>query len=124
MDERDSLKEILRTLEQRLLQPGARGSAQEIGDLLASEFVEFGSSGRIYDKRQVIESLLRGSDRIELTDFTVSLLAPGLALATYVATRIDATGVPSTRSLRSTIWKRIHGHWRMVFHQGTLSNAE
>ena len=124
MDERDSLKEVLRTLEQRLLQPGVRGSAQDIGDLLAAEFVEFGSSGRVYDKRQVIESLLRGNDHIELTEFTATVLAPGLALATYVATRLDETGVPSTRSLRSSIWKRIHGHWRMVFHQGTLSNPE
>lgn len=121
MNESDSLKEILRTLELRLLQPG--GSAKDIGDLLAEEFVEFGSSGRVYDKRQVIESLQRGNDSIELTDFSATLLSPGLALATYVATRLDESGAPSTRSLRSSIWKRIHGHWRMVFHQGTLSNV-
>ena len=59
MNESDSLKEILRTLELRLLQPGE--SAKDIGDLLAAEFVEFGSSGRVYDKRQVIESLQRGT---------------------------------------------------------------
>jgi hypothetical protein len=122
MNERDSLQATLRTLELRLLQPG--GSAQDIGDLLATEFVEFGSSGRIYDKRQVIENLQRGTASIELSDFQATMLSPGLALATYVATRLDEKGASSRRSLRSSIWKRIHGHWRMVFHQGTLSNAE
>jgi hypothetical protein len=119
MNEYDSLQ--LRTLEQRLLQPG--GSAKDIGDLLAEEFVEFGSSGRTYDRRQVIENLQRGTASIELSDFKATTLLPGLALATYVATRLGETGAPSTRSLRSSIWKRIHGHWRMVFHQGTLSNV-
>jgi hypothetical protein len=121
MLDRNTLQEILRALELRLLQPG--GSAKDIGDLLAEEFVEFGSSGRVYDRRQVIENLQHGTARIELSDFKATTLSPGLALATYVSTRLDETGAPSTRSLRSSIWKRIHGHWRMVFHQGTLLNA-
>ena len=122
MTELDSLRDTLRTLELRLLQPGE--SAKDIGDLVAEGFVEFGSSGRVFDRRQVIDNLQRGAARIELSDFKASTLSPGLALATYVATRLDESGAPSTRSLRSSIWKRIHGHWRMVFHQGTLSNAE
>ena len=41
----------LRTLEERLLQPDVRRSAQAVASLLADEFVEFGSSGRVFKSR-------------------------------------------------------------------------
>jgi hypothetical protein len=48
---------LLRGLEEELLKPEVRRSADRLSHLLADEFVEFGSSGRIFDKRQIIESL-------------------------------------------------------------------
>ncbi|WP_375472314.1 DUF4440 domain-containing protein [uncultured Nostoc sp.] len=54
----DYLEEsLLRELEERLLQPDVRKSAKDIMDLLADEFIEFGSSGRVFNKQQIIESL-------------------------------------------------------------------
>ena len=60
----------LRTLEERLLQPDVRRSAQAVASLLADEFVEFGSSGRVFDKTQIITAL-RDEPPIErvLSDF-------------------------------------------------------
>ena len=45
MKEKYSHEEFLRRLEERLLQPEVRQSAEAVADLLADDFIEFGSSG-------------------------------------------------------------------------------
>ena len=117
-----SLEQHLRKLEEQLLQSEVRKSA-DIEVLLANEFVEFGSSGRIFDKQQTIASL-RAESAVHraLVDFKTLQLAPGVVLATYRAIRHGVPGEQSTYSLRSSVWKLIDGRWQMVFHQGTLSN--
>jgi hypothetical protein len=115
-----SVEQELRVLEEALLKPTVRASAAEIEGLLAEEFVEFGASGRVYDRLQVIESLQAETPtRRYLTDFRVRLLAPGVALATYRAERDGEHGKTVTRSLRSSVWKRVADRWLLVFHQGT-----
>jgi hypothetical protein len=117
-----SLEQHLRKLEEQLLQSEVRKSA-DIEVLLANEFVEFGSSGRIFDKQQTI-ARLRAESAVHraLVDFKALQLAPGVVLATYRAIRHGVPGEQSTYSLRSSVWKLIDGRWQMVFHQGTLSN--
>jgi hypothetical protein len=114
----------LRTLEERLLQPDVRRSAQAVASLLADEFVEFGSSGRVFDKTQIIAAL-RDEPPIErvLSDFGSTVLAPGVVLVTYRIARRTASDEPPQHLLRSSIWKLMDGRWQMVFHQGTLSPA-
>jgi hypothetical protein len=79
--------DLLRALEERLLQPEIRRSAAKIGDLLADEFVEFGSSGRVFDKSKVIErpgqECQATPRQRSITDFSVRWPAPGTVLATY-----------------------------------------
>ena len=114
----------LRTLEEQLLQPDVRRSARAIASLLADEFVEFGSSGRVFDKPQIIAAL-RDEPPIErvLSDFRSTVLAPGVVLVTYRIVRRTASGEPPQHLLRSSVWKLIGGRWQIVFHQGTPSPA-
>jgi hypothetical protein len=105
---------LIRRLEEALLVPEVRKSAAQIAALLADEFVEIGSSGRIYDKDQIIGQLQQESGEESLrtvSDFTDRELADGLILVTY--------RIIETRTVRSSIWKRTNSEWRMVFHQGT-----
>jgi hypothetical protein len=115
-----SLTDHLRQLEEALLRPELRTSGQFAG-LLADDFVEFGSSGRVYDKAAVV-ALLRtetpGSHA--MTDFRATLLAPSVALVTY-AIRREAS--PPVDTLRSSIWQLRDAGWQLVFHQGTRTNA-
>jgi hypothetical protein len=117
-----SIEQQLRELEERLLQSEVRRSADYVGALLADEFIEFGSSGRVFNKQQIIDNLTDEPQiRRSLVDFKTLPLAPGLVLATYRAVRHGGPGEPPIYSLRSSIWKLIDDRWRMVFHQGTLS---
>jgi hypothetical protein len=114
------LHALLRQLEQRLLQPETRCSPEALGRLLADQFLEFGSSGAIYDRAAIVRAL-RDEPPTErsLYDFTARLLSPDVALVTYRSIRRVPPNGDVTHSLRSSIWKRIDGEWQMVFHQGT-----
>lgn len=110
--------ELLR-LEEQLLQPAFRRDRAAVSALLAEDFVEFGSSGRIFSKAQILDVLAEETGRrIELTEFAVHLLAPDAALATYRAVLHTGSGAPGA-TLRSSLWIRGEGRWQMRFHQGT-----
>ncbi|HEY3243070.1 MAG TPA: DUF4440 domain-containing protein [Phycisphaerae bacterium] len=91
--------------------------------LLADDFVEIGSSGRVFTRAAIIETLQHEApaDR-GLTEFRAKLLAPGVMLTTYrVVARRPSDGQTSC-ALRSSIWKLRDGRWPMHFHQGTVSH--
>lgn len=121
-----SQAQLLRRLEERLLQAEVRRSPSAVGDLLVDEFVEFGSSGRVFDKPQIIAAL-RGepttTSQRSVLDFRTTVLAPGVVLVTYRLVRTDNTGEAGRHSLRSSIWKLVGERWQMVFHQGTASRT-
>lgn len=111
----------LKRLERRLQLPSVRTSRKQLDLLLADQFVEFGSSGAVYDKRQVIAHLLADSENkrpryAAMQGMAVNWLADGVALMTYRSTKSNPRSV---RANRCSIWKRIDGRWQMVFHQGT-----
>jgi hypothetical protein len=104
------LEDEIRELEERLVTPAVRGSADALDLLVSDRFVEFGSSGRVYTKNDVIAQMLAEPNiAASIADFHVFVLTPDVALATY------RTG----RSLRSSVWRREGDYWRIVFHQGT-----
>jgi hypothetical protein len=90
---------LLRRLEGELLNPEVRRSPDQVGALLSDDFVEFGSSGGVYDKQQVIEALQqeRPPDpgiRLSLVDFIARRLASDVILVTY---RTIQEGGPGTK---------------------------
>ena len=100
--------------------PDVRRSRQNLGGLLANEFVAFASDGAAYNKEQVIEALQREAPyRRTLTEFRIVALGENVVLATYRVTRQDDTLHESVDSLRSSIWRQHDGHWHLLFHQGT-----
>jgi len=121
--ENRELAELLRELEERLLRPEVRSSADQVSSLIADDFIEFGSSGRVYDKAQIVAALTeeqRQGPTVQATahDVQVRMLADGVALITYRTVR-HPPYASVTQSRRSSIWKSIDGRWQMVFHQGT-----
>jgi len=115
----DDLDEI-RQLEERLLQVEVRRSEQQLSQILASTFMEIGSSGTVWNKDQIIRNL-QGEQpaRRVLDEFHAQALAPGVVLATYRVKRFAEADDLEASSLRSSIWVLRDGRWQMAFHQGT-----
>lgn len=121
MNAQQSVENLLEDLERQLLVPRARKS-ELVFELLAEEFVEFGSSGRQFTKAEIVAAL-QAEAPVEVTasEFKVQLLSSQVALVTYRAQR---HGEPPVHTLRSSIWELREGQWQMVFHQGTLAASQ
>jgi hypothetical protein len=112
----------LRHLEEQLLQPEVRASTERVAALLADDFVEFGSSGHVFGKKQIVEALRKEiPTKRSLSQFASTMLSDNIALVTYRATRTAKAGEKTVTTLLSSIWRLSNGQWQMVFHQGTLT---
>jgi hypothetical protein len=118
--DRGRLIGFFRQLEERLLHPEVRSSGDQLSRLLADDFIEFGSSGAIYNKQQIIDSLAREQimER-SIADFSVRALADDVVLLTYRSTRRNPATAEQWYSFRSSFWKLNDARWQMIFHQGT-----
>jgi hypothetical protein len=116
----------LRKLEERLLDPVVRCDRSAMASLLAAEFVEFGSSGRVFTREQVLDLLATEMPcHVKLADFSAQPLSPEVVLVTWRSIRPDGPPVPGEAFLRSSIWIHRDNRWQMVFHQGTrAANTE
>ena len=59
-------------LEQQLAQVGRKLSAEDASSLIADDFVEFGSSGKVWSKAEIIErcqSGVRSSESLKTSKF-------------------------------------------------------
>jgi hypothetical protein len=110
----------LSQLEEDLLQPRVRRSADAMSSLLADEFYEFGSSGHVFNKQQIIEALrMEEPAQFSVLDLRAQILAAGVALVTYRAIRRSESNQQVSESLRSSLWAMRGSRWQMLFHQGT-----
>lgn len=83
------------------------------------DFWEVGASGGRYSREFILDELERRNaepveDKWEACDFHCAEIAPDNFLVTYTLLQ----GERVTR--RVTIWRRRAGHWKIVFHQGTI----
>jgi hypothetical protein len=117
-----SIERQLRELEESHLRFDVRSSSESMQALLADEFIEFGSSGRIFDRATVIAAL-SGESGFEsrIDDFVVRSLSPEVALTMYRLSTWPTSGGQARVTLRSSVWVYRAGRWSMVFHQGTLA---
>jgi hypothetical protein len=86
-------------------------------------FVEFGQSGRRWERSEMIDALTKvasttGTADIDIERFAVERLADGVLLATYLLVGIRSEG-ETQASRRSSVWLRSEAGWRLRFHQGT-----
>jgi hypothetical protein len=116
----------LRVLEERLAIPAPSESRETLSALLAPEFREFGSSGRIDDAASTLDALIPGGrPRVTIEDFKTACFADGAVLVTYLSRSVPGPGWKPP-ALRSSLWIWRASGWQIVFHQGTrlLSDEE
>jgi hypothetical protein len=110
------LQDHLYTLEERLLHPDRERDRTALIPLFSKEYKEFCISGRIFNRQQVIDSLLKSEPRpATITNYYVEPLAENAALATYSAKTALVV------SHRSSLWIFRDKQWQLLFHQGTIA---
>jgi hypothetical protein len=114
-----------RDLELDLQRLEVRRDRARLDELLHESFVEFGRSGRRYEKADILEQLPVESapEAMWSQDFELVQLADGVAQFTYRSASIDDNGDLYRYSLRSSLWQRTARGWQMRFHQGTPTEA-
>lgn len=115
-----SLHAQLRKCEETLLEPAVRRDRAQVAALLAHDFVEFGASGKVWTREEILTLLATENyDPPAIENFQCLQIAPDVALVTYQALRTDASTGDRSITLRSSIWSKGPWGWRMRFHQGT-----
>ena len=104
----------LRELEEQLLANGTSLDSAQLDELLSDNFFEFGSSGKVWMKKDFLLDGL-GPRHLALSEFQCHEFGPDVYLVTYRIVNQQTQMV----TLRSSIWKQTEGKWRLFFHQGT-----
>ncbi|MBA2652256.1 MAG: DUF4440 domain-containing protein [Tatlockia sp.] len=115
MRQSEELLKLIQHLELSLLDPPIRQSKNALNKLIADDFVEFGKSGKIYNKQNILDALPTEKPKIfNMIDFEIRELSQDIVLARY---KTIENGVVS---LRSSIWQKVGDpSWQLLFHQGT-----
>lgn len=110
MDQFDQIKK----LEIELTSSETRKNAARLNELIDDSFEEFGSSGRSFCKKDILEMLPNEEQvQIELLDFEYELLGENCVLVKYKSTSNNGA------AFRSSIWRNNNGVWQMLHHQAT-----
>ncbi|TAP43038.1 ribonuclease HI family protein [Arthrobacter sp. S39] len=109
-----SPEELVEGLERELLGPEVRGDIGRTGVLLHTDFMEIGSSGRVWTRDAMMMALEEDpGERTDLEILGADRVGTGAVLLTYRSYARSGT------ILRSSLWVLDNGRWRLRFHQGT-----
>ncbi|MDR0670297.1 MAG: DUF4440 domain-containing protein [Treponema sp.] len=115
---------LIKELEEKLLLQKIRSSREEMEKLISPDFIEYGSSGKIYNYKGTLAYLLAnagGAFTYTFINFKTQRLSDDFILALYILEVEKNHKIIITN--RSSLWRREeyagHGIWRIVFHQGT-----
>ena len=116
-----SVLEILRELECELHEPSTRGNRERLAQLLHPAFREFGRSGGVGSREEVVAHLLAETEppKVFARGFAMVELAPSVVLLTYQSAQVTGSGSLERHTNRASVWLREGAGWQMVFHQGT-----
>jgi len=117
----EALLATLRTLEVSLHQREVRCDRAQLDRLLDPRFREYGRSGRIYTKADILAEFSGRPSihKVWSQDFRVEALAEGLALLNYKSAHIVGNGELERFTIRSSLWEMTERGWQLLFHQGT-----
>lgn len=121
----DALLTTLTALERELHKPVVRRDVRRLRELLHPDFTEIGRSGYRIDLDDVLRDLPTegGNGSIVANGFELRRVGDGVAILLYRSAHRSPSGVDSRHTLRSSTWVNDGGNWRMVYHQGTATEA-
>ena len=117
------LLDEIRSLEESLFCKGVHRSRADAEKLLTEDFFEFESTGRTYDREDMIALLAQEagnepSDALSFDNYSLRPISANAVLLTYRTCRKQLNGLERYVH-RSSIWKHSDNCWKIMFHQGT-----
>jgi len=107
------------------MDPTVRSERERVTGFLTEDFLEFGSSGQVWTRETAVELLATEAYTPPVVDsFACRMLDYDVALVTYRAVRATGARNEHMITLRSSIWTRKSGRWKMCFHQGTRGQSK
>lgn len=111
-------RETLECLEQELWREETYLDKPRVNELIASDFFEFGRSGRVWQRQDTLAAERLPRDAVRpVPEFQIRLLDEYIAQVTYDSAFMYDGVVEYTH--RSSIWSRTTSGWVIRFHQGT-----
>jgi len=108
----------LRLLEEELWREETRFDRKRMDSIIALDFIEFGRSGRTYNREECLAATRIPIDAVlPLPNFAIRLVHADVALVTYDSEMKHEGDILCAR--RSSIWSRTASGWQLRFHQGT-----
>ncbi|HZD52660.1 MAG TPA: nuclear transport factor 2 family protein [Woeseiaceae bacterium] len=116
-----NLLEILKSRETELHQLETRRNKTRLEELLHPSFREFGRSGHVLSRDEVLEEFsdITEYPSVVAMNFEIRAFGEDAALLTYTSAHVGQSGDLHRYTLRSSLWVRGPDGWRMCFHQGT-----
>jgi len=114
--------DTIKKLEIELHQYQTRQDKTRVEQLIHSDFLEIGYSGKVYSKQEIMNSLAEEPEpdyRVHSQDYEYIELAPDLMQVMYKAAHSYNDGTFSRHSIRTSIWQKVDGRWQIRFHQAT-----
>ena len=106
--------ELIKSLEIELTLKEVRADPVRLSELLHDDFGEFGKSGSVYDKQDIVRELPGWEYLdIECGEFNPIELSENVVLLKYQST------LNGVKTNRSSIWVNENGNWQIIHHQGT-----
>ena len=114
--------EKLKELEESLWLSETRFDYEYMDKVLASDFFEFGRSGRTYKREETLSGSRPQTINIKfpLKNFSIALIDTNVALVTYIS---EVMYEKMEVANRSSIWLKNADGWKIKFHQGTPTTS-
>jgi ribonuclease HI len=117
----ETATETLRGLELALARRDEAAIPGGYEAVLHDSVVEFGSSGRVWTRDEILEALAEGppTDAVSIEDFDAHVVRPGVYLVMFETVGTDPSTGLTTRQRRSSLWMREGDGFVLRFHQST-----
>lgn len=112
--------EKIKELEESLWIAETRFDKEYMDNILLPDFFEFGRSGRIYNRDEIISApFSKIKAGLPLKDFKIHMITKDVILVTYISeVQYDELEIGN----RSSLWLKTPDGWKLQFHQGTPVN--
>lgn len=114
------MKSELLELEKNFFKYEYMSNYNYLNNTIDDSYIEVGKSGRMFNKKIVVDSLLTFKENRPLTiyNFTYEKLGETIYLVHYI------TKDNETKIYRTSIWKLLNNDLKIIFHQASLLNDE